>query len=170
MSILPGKISDFLKIAVAAAGRGDLQTVQAVLAQKPAWITPHRLAWPHHAVGKLRTGGRLAMVDYLLDQGADIHACGCPLHAAASRNLSLLRRALQAPPRSRRPPANTRCSDRYLHRSLPRRKRCSRRTTSTAKPELATAEKAQHDSSQRMNGFCTTPSAPDDTSPSSRCC
>ena len=76
MSILPGKISDFLKIAVAAAGRGDLQTVQAVLAQKPAWIIrigSHGRTMLWEAAYR----GRLAMVDYLLDQGADIHACGC---------------------------------------------------------------------------------------------
>ena len=76
MSILTGKISDFLKIAVAAAGRGDLQTVQAVLAQKPAWITrigSHGRTMLWEAAYR----GRLAMVDYLLDQGADIHACGC---------------------------------------------------------------------------------------------
>ena len=76
MSILSGKASDFLKVAVAAAGRGDRQTVQAVLAQKPAWISrigPHGRTMLWEAAYR----GRLAMVDYLLDRGADIHACGC---------------------------------------------------------------------------------------------
>ena len=76
MSILPGKVSDFLKIAVAAAGRGDLQTVQAALAEKPAWI---RRVGSHGRtmLWEAAYRGRLAMVDYLLDRGADIHACGC---------------------------------------------------------------------------------------------
>ena len=38
MSLLTGKISDFLKIGVAAAGRGDLETVQTVLAERPDWL------------------------------------------------------------------------------------------------------------------------------------
>lgn len=76
MSILPGKVSDFLKIAVAAAGRGDLQTVRAALAEQPAWI---RRVGSHGRtmLWEAAYRGRLAMVDYLLDRGADIHACGC---------------------------------------------------------------------------------------------
>ena len=35
MSLLTGKVSDFLKIGVAAAGRGDLETVRMVLAERP---------------------------------------------------------------------------------------------------------------------------------------
>ena len=37
MSLLTGKVSDFLKIGVAAAGRGDLEAVRTVLAERPAW-------------------------------------------------------------------------------------------------------------------------------------
>lgn len=38
-SLLTGRESDFLKIGVAAAGRGDLATAEAVLRERPAWIT-----------------------------------------------------------------------------------------------------------------------------------
>ena len=148
MSILPGKISDFLKIAVAAAGRGDLPTVQAVLAQKPAWITrigSHGRTMLWEAAYR----GRLAMVDYLLDQGADIHACGChftPLlveispycaarykrhHAVADR---LLTRGAATDIYTAAFLGESDAVADYLDRE----------------PELATAEKAQHDSSQRM--------------------
>ena len=148
MSILPGKISDFLKIAVAAAGRGDLQTVQAVLAQKPAWITrigSHGRTMLWEAAYR----GRLAMVDYLLDQGANIHACGChftPLlveispycaarykrhHAVADR---LLTRGAATNIYTAAFLGESDAVADYLDRE----------------PSLATAEKAQHGSSQRM--------------------
>ena len=76
MSLLTGRASDFLRIAVAAAGRGDLDTVRAVLAEEPAWIRRigshgRTLLW------EAAYRGRFAMVDYLLDLGADIDACGC---------------------------------------------------------------------------------------------
>ena len=76
MSILTGKASDFLRVAAAAAGRGDLDTVGAVLAEKPAWVGRigshgRTLLW------EAAYRGRLEMVDYLLDRGADIDACGC---------------------------------------------------------------------------------------------
>lgn len=35
MPLLTGRVSDFLKIGVAAAGRGDLETVRTVLAERP---------------------------------------------------------------------------------------------------------------------------------------
>ena len=76
MPALTGRASDFLKIAVAAAGRGDLETVREVLAQRPAWIGragSHGRTMLWEAAYR----GRLAMVDYLLDRGADIDACGC---------------------------------------------------------------------------------------------
>ena len=151
MSILPGKISDFLKIAVAAAGRGDLPTVQAVLAQKPAWITrigSHGRTMLWEAAYR----GRLAMVDYLLDQGADIHACGChftPLlveispycaarykrhHAVADH---LLTRGAATDIYTAAFLGDGDAVADYLDRE----------------PELATAEKAQHDSSQHMTAL-----------------
>ncbi len=76
MSLLTGKASDFLKIGVAAAGRGDMDTVRAVLAERPDWVTKtgshgRTMLW------EAAYRGRIAMVDHLLDHGADIDACGC---------------------------------------------------------------------------------------------
>ena len=76
VSVLTGKSSDFLKIGVAAAGRGDLDTVSAVLAEKPEWlrrIGSHGRTMLWEAAYR----GRGAMVDYLADRGADIDARGC---------------------------------------------------------------------------------------------
>ena len=74
--MLTGKASDFLKIGVAAAGRGDLSTVRAVLREKPDWIRRvgshgRTLLW------EAAYRGRLATTRFLLDEGADIDACGC---------------------------------------------------------------------------------------------
>ena len=41
MSLLTGKVSDFLRIGVAAAGRGDLETVQTVLVERPDSVALH---------------------------------------------------------------------------------------------------------------------------------
>ena len=76
MSLLTGKVSNFLKIGVAAAGRGDLETVRAVLAERPDWLLrvgSHGRTMLWEAAYR----GRLAMVDLLLNQGADVHAWGC---------------------------------------------------------------------------------------------
>ena len=74
--MLTGKASDFLKIGVAAAGRGDLDTLQAVLAEKPHWL---RRTGSHGRtmLWEAAYRGRLEMVEYLADLGADIDACGC---------------------------------------------------------------------------------------------
>ncbi len=76
VSLLTGKVSDFLKIGVAAAGRGDLVAVGAVLAAKPDWL--HRIG-PHGRtmLWEAAYRGRLDVVRHLLDRGADIDACGC---------------------------------------------------------------------------------------------
>ena len=40
----PGKASDFLKIGVAAAARGDVEAVHTILEERPGWLTcvgPH---------------------------------------------------------------------------------------------------------------------------------
>ena len=73
---LTGKASDFLRIGVAAAGRGDLAAVRGVLAQQPAWL---RRVGSHGRtmLWEAAYRGRLEVADYLLDQGADIHARGC---------------------------------------------------------------------------------------------
>ena len=74
--LLTGKSSDFLKIAVGAAGRGDLDTVKAVLAEKPDWL--QRLgSHGRTMLWEAAYRGRGAMVEHLADRGADIDARGC---------------------------------------------------------------------------------------------
>jgi len=76
---LTGNQSDFLKIVVAAAGRGDLDTVSQLLDDNPAWI---------HTVGshgrtmlwEAAYRGKLEMVGFLLERGADINLPGCHLN------------------------------------------------------------------------------------------
>lgn len=73
---LTGNQSDFLKIVVAAAGRGDLETVRQLLDDKPTWI---------HTVGshgrtmlwEAAYRGKLEMIEFLLERGADINLPGC---------------------------------------------------------------------------------------------
>ena len=73
---LTGNQSDFLKIVVAAAGRGDLETVRQLVNDNPAWI---------HTVGshgrtmlwEAAYRGKLEMVQFLLEHGADINLPGC---------------------------------------------------------------------------------------------
>ncbi len=75
---LTGNQSDFLKIVVAAAGRGDRQTVRQLLDDNPAWI---------HTVGshgrtmlwEAAYRGKLEMVQFLLERGANINLPGCHL-------------------------------------------------------------------------------------------
>ena len=75
---LTGNQSDFLKIVVAAAGRGDLETVRQLLDDTPAWI---------HTVGshgrtmlwEAAYRGKLEMVQFLLERGADVQLPGCHL-------------------------------------------------------------------------------------------
>ncbi|MBI1926182.1 ankyrin repeat domain-containing protein [Candidatus Poribacteria bacterium] len=74
--VLTGKASDFLKIVVAAAGRGDLQTVRKLVDENPAWV---------HTVGshgrtmlwEAAYRGKKHVVQFLVERGADINACGC---------------------------------------------------------------------------------------------
>lgn len=76
MSLLTGNASDFLKIGVAAAGRGDFDTLRAVLAEKPHWL--HRVgSHGRTMLWEAAYRGRLEMVEYLAGLGADIDACGC---------------------------------------------------------------------------------------------
>ncbi len=73
---LTGKQSDFLKIVVAAAGRGDLEVVQALVEDNPRWL---------HTVGshgrtmlwEAAYRGKLAVARYLVERGADIDASAC---------------------------------------------------------------------------------------------
>ena len=73
---LTGKRSDFLKIVVAAAGRGDLEAVRVLVDDNPEWI---------HTVGshgrtmlwEAAYRGKKNVVEYLVRCGADVNACGC---------------------------------------------------------------------------------------------
>lgn len=73
---LTGKQSDFLKIVAAAARRGDLAAVQDFVAADPRWL---------HTIGshgrtmlwEAAYWGKLAVVEFLVSQGADIHARAC---------------------------------------------------------------------------------------------
>ena len=73
---LTGKQSDFLKIVVAAAGRGDLEAVQALVEADPRWV---------HTVGSHgRTmlwvasyRGKQAVAEFLVECGADVNASAC---------------------------------------------------------------------------------------------
>lgn len=70
-----GKVSDFLKIGVAAAARGDLDAVREILKAKPKWI--HRVgSHGRTMLWEVCHKGRLPMVKYLVRRKADINACG----------------------------------------------------------------------------------------------
>ncbi|MDE0484131.1 MAG: ankyrin repeat domain-containing protein [Candidatus Poribacteria bacterium] len=76
---LTGKQSDFLKIVVAAAGRGDLEAVRQFLEYKPEWL---------HTIGshgrtmlwEAAYRGKLEVVKFLVEQGADMNLPGCHLN------------------------------------------------------------------------------------------
>ena len=73
---LTGKQSDFLKIVVAAAGRGDLEAVQALVEAEPRWV---------HTVGshgrtmlwEASYWGKQAVAEFLVECGADVNASAC---------------------------------------------------------------------------------------------
>ena len=73
---LTGKQSDFLKIVVSAAGRGDLEAVQALVEADPRWV---------HTVGshgrtmlwEAAYWGKLAVAEFLVERGADVNASAC---------------------------------------------------------------------------------------------
>lgn len=70
-----GNAGDFLKIGVKAAERGQLEAVKEILAKRPSWVSKvgsHGRTMLWGACHK----GRLAVVKYLVQQGADIQACG----------------------------------------------------------------------------------------------
>ena len=71
----PGKASDFLKIGVAAAARGDIDAVRAILEERPGWLTRvgargRTMLW------EASHRGRLGVVRYLVECGADIDVHG----------------------------------------------------------------------------------------------
>ena len=73
---LTGKQSDFLKIVAAAAGRGDLEAVQALVEADPRWV---------HTVGshgrtmlwEASYRGKQAVAEFLVECGADVNASAC---------------------------------------------------------------------------------------------
>lgn len=69
--VLPGKISDFMKIGVAAAGRGDVKAVGDILEQRPEWITRGG-AHGRTMLWEAARRGKIEMVKYLAERGADI--------------------------------------------------------------------------------------------------
>ena len=70
-----GNASDFLKIGVAAAARGDIDSVREILKAKPAWIK-RRGSHGRTMLWEAAHRGRLEMVKYLCRRKADIDACG----------------------------------------------------------------------------------------------
>ena len=73
---LTGKQSDFLKIVVAAAGRGDLETVQALVEADPGWVNTvgshgRTMLW------EAAYRGKQAVAEFLIERGADVNARGC---------------------------------------------------------------------------------------------
>ena len=70
----PGKASDFLKIGVAAAARGDVEAVRAILDERPDWLT--RVGARGRAMlWEASHRGKLGVIEYLVERGADIDAC-----------------------------------------------------------------------------------------------
>lgn len=75
---LTGNQRDFLKIVVAAAGRGDIEAVKHYLNDKPEWL---------HTIGshgrtmlwEAAYRGKLDVVTFLVEQGANINLPGCHL-------------------------------------------------------------------------------------------
>ena len=73
---LSGKARDFLEVAVAAAGRGDMDAVCAVAELKPEWVGTvgshgRTMLW------EAAYRGRVSVVEHLAGLGADIDAPGC---------------------------------------------------------------------------------------------
>ena len=70
-----GKASDFLKIGVAAAARGDIESVREILKARPKWI--HKIgSHGRTMLWEAAHRGKLPMVKYLVRRKADINACG----------------------------------------------------------------------------------------------
>lgn len=70
-----GNSSDFLKIGVAAAARGDVGRVREILKAKPHWKN-RRGSHGRTMLWEAAHRGKLEMVKYLVRRKADLHACG----------------------------------------------------------------------------------------------
>ena len=148
---LTGKASDFLKIAVGAAGRGDLATVRRVLAERPDWV---RRVGSHGRtmLWEAAYRGRPAVVAELLRRGADIDARGChftpllvevtPYCAALWRGHEAVAALLRERGAARDFPTVVFLGDESAARAQLR-----------AQPSLATAEYAQHDGNVRATAL-----------------
>ncbi len=143
--MLTGKASDFLKIGVAAAGSGNLETLHRVLELKPSWRTRigshgRTMLW------EASYRGRLNVVRHLLDSydDIDIEARGCyytpllveisPLCAAIYKKRRAVAEFLEARGASRDVISATFLGDIDSVRSM-----------ITSQPELVTQEISQHD-------------------------
>ena len=74
--LLTGKHSDFLKIGVATAGKGDSKLLQELLEVKPTWL--HRVgSHGRTMVWEAAYRGRTETVEFLLSEGADANVWGC---------------------------------------------------------------------------------------------
>ena len=126
MSLLTGKASDFLKIGAAAAGRGDMDTVRAVLEERPDWVTRtgshgRTMLW-EAAYPRAHRNGRLPARSWRGHRRLRM-----PLHAAPGGHLPVLRGRVQTAPGSRRQAARARCPPRRVHRCVSRRYRAGLR-------------------------------------------
>lgn len=75
MLTFTGNAGDFLKIGLKAAERGQLDLIKQILVEKPSWLSKvgsHGRTMLWAACHK----GRLEVAAYLIQQGADIQACG----------------------------------------------------------------------------------------------
>lgn len=73
--VLPGKVSDFMNIGMAAAWRGDVEAIGHILEQKPEWITRVG-AHGRTMLWEASRRGKFEMVKYLAERGSDIDARG----------------------------------------------------------------------------------------------
>lgn len=148
---LTGKASDFLKIGVATAGRGDLNGVKEVLALKPQWlfrIGSHGRTMLWEAAYK----GKTAVVDYLIGAGADLNAHGChftPLLVEISpRTAAVYKKHTETAKILRKHGAPTDIFNQTFLGNLE-----YVRSKLKADPELAVAEKPQHDENVKVTAL-----------------
>lgn len=76
IELLDDKRTNFLRVVVAAAGRGDLEAVQELVDYNPEWIRKtgsHGRTMLWEAVYR----GKKNVVEFLVEQGADVNAVGC---------------------------------------------------------------------------------------------
>lgn len=72
---LTGKASDFLKVGVKAAAKGDFTLVKEILKEKPDWLL-RRGSHGRTMLWEACHKGKLEIAKLLINRGADINACG----------------------------------------------------------------------------------------------